>query len=150
TAYEDPTLKKPDIYHAGKWGRYLRAPDFYFQVMRDFQTSFVKLGEIVSIRFGIKTGCDGFFMPHDLTTQVLTKYADAREFKKQYGVDRSSVETRKIKIIKAGDGSVHPIEAEFLAPELHSPMEIDRPLVEESLLRRVVLLVNKPRSELRR
>jgi hypothetical protein len=34
-------------YIAGKWGRYLCAPDFYFEVMQRFRHSFTPLGQIV-------------------------------------------------------------------------------------------------------
>jgi len=30
-------------YGGGKWGRYLRAPDFYFEIMREFGYRFVRL-----------------------------------------------------------------------------------------------------------
>ena len=54
-------------YAAGKWGRYLRAPDLYFEIMARFGNRFVPLGEIVEIRRGITSGCDAFFMPKDVT-----------------------------------------------------------------------------------
>ena len=37
-------------YVAGKWGRFLRAPDIYFKIMKDYGGSFVKLAK--SRRFG--------------------------------------------------------------------------------------------------
>ena len=54
-------------YVAGKWGRYLRAPDLYFEIMNRFREKFVPLGKLSKIRFGVKTGCDDFFMPRDVT-----------------------------------------------------------------------------------
>jgi type I restriction-modification system DNA methylase subunit len=137
-------------YAAGKWGRYLRAPDFYFEVMREFGTRFVPLGEITEIRRGITSGCDAFFMPHDITGWALETCLHNAEFKRRFGgVERAPVESGKVKLIRAGDGSVHPIEAEYLRPEVHSLMTIDRPQVRASDLDRVVLLVSKPLSELR-
>ncbi|UCE62310.1 MAG: hypothetical protein JSU63_11470 [Phycisphaerales bacterium] len=65
-------------YVAGKWGRYLRAPDFYFEVMQRFGQRFVALGEIVDVRYGVKTGCDAFFMPLDVTEHVLSGLSPAR------------------------------------------------------------------------
>ena len=37
-------------YVAGKWGRFLRAPDIYFKIMKNYGERFVKLGEIAEIR----------------------------------------------------------------------------------------------------
>jgi methylase of polypeptide subunit release factors len=136
------------VYVAGKWGRYLRAPDLYFDLMGEFGDKFLPLGELVSIRFGLKSGCDAFFMPRDITRKVLEKFESPREFRKNFGVDRGAVSEGRLKIIKAGDGSVHPMEAEFLAPEIHSLMKIDHPIVQAEELDRVVLLVDKPISKL--
>src|SRR5205823_928377 len=63
-----PGMFSPETqaYRAGKWGRYVRAPDVYFEIMRRFGKRFVALGEIAAVRFGVKTGCDAFFMPRDV------------------------------------------------------------------------------------
>src|SRR6185437_9535028 len=67
-------------YGGGKWGRYLRAPDFYFDIMREFGDKFVRLGEIASIRFGIKSGCDAFFMPRNVSAELLDEYSSELEW----------------------------------------------------------------------
>ena len=36
----------PSGYGGGKWGKYLRAPDLYFQIMRRYGNRFVQFGEI--------------------------------------------------------------------------------------------------------
>lgn len=131
-----------DEYAAGKWGRYLRAPNLYFEIMREFGDRFAPVGELCEIRRGITSGCDAFFMPHDITPRALADFEGAREFRREFGVDRSDVERGAIKIIKAGDRSVHPIEAEFLAPEVHSLMKLTRPTVGAADLDRVVLLLS--------
>jgi methylase of polypeptide subunit release factors len=137
-------------YVAGKWGRYVRAPDFYFEIMRRFGNHFVPLGEIVDVRFGVKSGCDAFFMPTDITDNLLHACSNEREFRgRSGGAARKDVESGALRIIRAGDGSVHPIEAEFLRPEIHSLMKVDRPIVRPKHLNRVVLLVGQPLKELR-
>jgi methylase of polypeptide subunit release factors len=130
-------------YAAGKWGRYVRAPDLYFDVMRRYGSRFVALGEIADIRFGVKSGCDAFFMPKDITAQMLTAHQSDRDFRRNAGgAPRKDVASGKLKIVKAGDGSVHAIEAKYLAPEVHSLMKVTRPLVRARDLDRVVLLVS--------
>jgi hypothetical protein len=64
----------PGGYGGGKWGKYLRAPDLYFEIKRDYGQRFVALGEIAEIRFGVKSGCDKFFMPRDVSAKFLGKY----------------------------------------------------------------------------
>jgi hypothetical protein len=136
-------------YVAGKWGRYLRAPGLYFEIMRNYGTYFVRLGEIAGIRFGVKTGCDAFFMPRDISNDALEEVQKPREFKRRFGADRDDISAGTVKIIRAGDGSQFPIEAEYLEPEVHSLMTIDRPIVRGRDLDRVVLMVGKKEEELK-
>src|SRR6266704_3027434 len=129
---EDESEQEPisaGSYAAGKWGRYVRAPDFYFAIMREFGTRFAPLGELVTVRFGVKSGCDAFFMPRDISQEALERFSGTREFRREYGVDREAVASGQLKIVKAGDGSVHPIESDFLRPEVHTLRGISRPVV---------------------
>lgn len=137
-------------YVAGKWGRYIRAPDFYFEVLRRFGRRFVALGEIATVRRGPTTGCDAFFMPRDVTDELLRECATDAAFKRRAGgAPRKDAEAGKLRVIQAGDGSIHAIEAEYLAPELHSPILVDRPTVRAKDLDRVILLVGQPMKDLR-
>ncbi|MBE3063948.1 MAG: hypothetical protein IMZ69_02890 [Spirochaetes bacterium] len=139
-----------EVYRAGKWGRYVRAPDVYFDIMRRFAERFVPLGEIASIGRGITSGCDAFFMPRDITATMLAAHHTDRSFRQHTGgAPRKDVESGQLRIIKAGDGSVHPIEAKYVAPEVHSLMKVDRPMVREADLDRVVLLVGEPMDRLK-
>ncbi|MBM4019589.1 MAG: hypothetical protein FJ288_14930, partial [Planctomycetes bacterium] len=134
-------------YAAGKWGRFLRAPDFYFRLMSRYGHRFVRLGEIAEIRRGITSGCDAFFMPHDVTDKVLAR---ARSGERWLDIGfmapcpRRAVESGRVRIVRAGDGTLHPVEARFLRPEVHSLMEVRRPVIRARDLDRVVLWVDKP------
>ncbi len=45
-----------------KWGgKYLRAPDIYHHILTTYSDKFVRLGDIATVRFGIKTGANAFF-----------------------------------------------------------------------------------------
>ena len=130
-------------YGAGKWGRYVRAPDFYFEVMSRYGKQFVPLGEIAAIRRGITSGCDAFFMPKDISTQMLQQHQADRAFREQTGVSRSDVESGKLRILQAGDGSLHPVETRYVSPEVHSLMKVTRPVIRSGDVDRVVLLVRE-------
>ena len=138
-------------YVAGKWGRFLRAPDLYFRLMREYRSGFVRLGEIAEIKRGITSGCDAFFMPHDVTEKVLAELQEGlpwNDFGLMSPCKRSEVESGKVRIVKAGDGTLHPVETEYLRPELHSLMNVDRPVVRARDVDRVVLWVSKRLDEL--
>ncbi len=139
-----------ETYRAGKWGRYVRAPDVFFDIMRRFGRQFVALGEIATIRRGITSGCDAFFMPRDITADVLTAHESDRDFRRHSGgAPRKDVESGELRIIKAGDGTVHPIESKCLAPEVHSLMNVDRPIIRAKDVDRIVLLVAEPMNQLK-
>lgn len=138
-------------YAAGKWGRYLRAPDIYFKLLREYGDRFVRLGEIAEVRRGITSGCDAFFMPRDVTERILNELKDGLPW---YDVPlmthckRSEIESGEVRIVRAGDGTLHPIETKYLRPELHTLMEVDRPVIRAKDVDRVVLWVNEPLNRL--
>ncbi|MBI4568010.1 MAG: SAM-dependent DNA methyltransferase, partial [Planctomycetes bacterium] len=150
----EPAARKPGAtakggggsadYVAAKWGRYVRAPRFYFEMMERFRHLLVPLGDLVTIRRGITSGCDAFFMPTDVTEKELRERATEQEFRQRWGVSRASARAGKHRLLLLGDNSAHPIEAEYVAPEVHSLMKIDRPVVRADDLDRVVLLIDKP------
>jgi len=138
-------------YVAGKWGRFLRAPDIYFKIMKDYGERFVKLGEIAEIRRGITSGCDDFFMPVDVTKQTLAAVRRGLPWI-DVGLMAScpikEIESGNVRIVLAGDKTLHPIEAIYLRPEVHSLMAVDRPVIRARDVRRVVLWVDRPLKEL--
>ena len=62
---------------------------------------------------------------------------------------RIQVENGEVTILKCGDGTLHPVESGFVKREVHSLMQVDRPVVSPEQLDRVVLWVDKPLTELR-
>ncbi len=142
----------PSGYGGGKWGKYLRAPDFYFRIMEQFGNRFVQFGEIATIRRGITSGCDAFFMPRDVSAKFLADYPTTSDWKDApiYSPSkRAEVETGRVKLILAGNGTVHPIESVYLAPEVHSLMEIDGPTIDVGSLKHLILLIADKPSDLR-
>ena len=134
-------------YVAGKWGRFLRAPDLYFRLIRDYGGRLVRLGEVSEVSFGIKSGCDAFFMPHDVTEEVLDEVKEGLLWTNvglMTSCKRSEVESGEVRIVRAGDNTLHPIETKYIKPEIHSLMQVDRPVIHACDSDRVVLWVNEP------
>jgi hypothetical protein len=61
---------------------------------------------------------------------------------------RKGIASGKIAVIEAGDGSLHCVEREYLRLEVHSLMQVDRPIVRSAQLDRVVLWVDQPLKDL--
>jgi len=142
----------PSGYGGGKWGKYLRAPDFYFRILERFGNRFVQFAEVAAIRRGITSGCDAFFMPRDVSAKFLEEYPTARDWKDApiYApCTRSDVETGEVKLVEAGNGTIHPVEAKYLAPEVHSLMKVKRPVILPQHADRLVLLVSAVDSKAR-
>ncbi len=152
TVMEMPEMGYVRQYGGGKWGKFLRAPDLYFEIMERLGKRFVRLGEIASIKRGITSGCDDFFMPRDVTAKFLAKYVTPREWNDAPILSpckRSEAESGAVKLVEAGDGTIHAIESEYLAPEVHSLMKIQRPVIVPEELDRLILLVSAPIAELK-
>jgi hypothetical protein len=138
-------------YGGGKWGKYLRAPNLYFRMMERYGQRFALLGEIAKIRFGVKSGCDAFFMPEDVSDSILQDYSmlDWNNAPLHEHCKRAEVQSGQVRLVKAGDGTIHPVEAEYLKPELHSMMSIQRPLVAPKEVTSIVLMVGQPKDALK-
>ena len=139
-------VKCPGIYYGSKWGIYLRAPDLIFELQDSYRDRLVPLDEIAEVKFGVKTGSDKFFFVRDVTDQRLTETASPQAFKAKYGIQQ--VQTDKVRLVLAGDKTLHLIEAEFLEPEVHSLREIRRGAIDQSRLERKLFLCGKSKAEL--
>lgn len=139
-------------YGGGKWGRYLRAPDFYFEILREFGGKFVRLGEIATIKRGITSGCDAFFMPRNVSAKLLEENPSEIEWRVlplMRRCKREEVESGRVVIVKCGDGTLHPVEGKYVRPEVHSLMQVNRPVVTPDQLDRVVLWVSEDLKEIK-
>ena len=62
-----------------KWGKYLRAPDIYFEIMKKCADKFVPLEKVADIRRGFTTGINEFFY---LTDGQVEHWGIEKEFLK--------------------------------------------------------------------
>jgi methylase of polypeptide subunit release factors len=136
------------MYRGGKWGVYLRAPDLYFELIESYGSNFVPLGEIAGVRRGVTSGCDDFFMPINITQEALNERSPTG-FRRRYHCSRDEVAEGKVYIVRSGDGTEHPIEGEYLKPEVHSLMGIEGVRFDSRQTQRVMLLVSKSLEELK-
>ncbi len=65
--------------HVGdKWGgKYLRAPDIYHTILNNYGNKLVRLGDVATVRFGIKTGANDFFY---LTPETIKHWGVEAEY----------------------------------------------------------------------
>jgi len=121
-------------------------------MMREFGDCFTRMGEITTFVRGITSGCDAFFMPRNVSAQLLSENESEQEWKAlplMRRCRREQVVSGDVVIVQCGDKTLHPVEAKYVRPEVHSLMQVDRPLVSEKQIDRVVLWVNEPLAELK-
>jgi len=70
----DPEQQK---YVGAKWGKYLRAPEIFFKILKKGKDKFVPLKEIADVRRGFTTGANEFFY---LTEEEIKKWGIEKEF----------------------------------------------------------------------
>jgi hypothetical protein len=148
---ESESHSADETYYGGKWGIHLRAPDLWFDLMDRFGDRFAPLGELATIRRGVTTGKDEFFLPRDVSQECLRKFSAFHEFQQEFGVRREEVESRRIYLVRCGEGygEIRPIEAEYLEPEVHSLMEVKGYTVRPEDCGRMILLVGQPKAKLK-
>jgi len=134
-------------YTGYKWGLFLRAPRIFFTLLRIGGNAFVPLVSIASIKRGVTTGCDKFFFPQDITEECLEQITDRNAFRERYGISRHA--TDHIRIVRAGDGTVHLIESKYLEPVVFNLMEINSVVVEKERLHKCILRVSEPKYDLK-
>lgn len=64
-------------YIGAKWGKYVRAPEIFFKVLKKGKCKLVSLKDMAEVRFGIKTGANEFFY---LTEEELNRRGIEKEF----------------------------------------------------------------------
>ena len=56
-----------------RWGKYLRAPDVYFEILEKCKDKLVPFSKVATTRFGTKTGINDFFYLTEVKTDKKNK-----------------------------------------------------------------------------
>jgi len=78
-----------------KWGKYLRAPDVYFEILEKCRDKLVPLKEVAKLEYGIKTGIADFFL---ITDDVANHWGIEKEFLVPIVTSLKEIDTPVIKI----------------------------------------------------
>ncbi|MCX6030572.1 MAG: N-6 DNA methylase [Chloroflexi bacterium] len=128
-------------YVGSKWSVHLRAPDLFFELMDAFRDRLVPLRSVAKVSYGVKSGADEFFYVQDITDAV-----DDVTLAGVYGVNPD--QKASLRVVRAGDGSAHVLEARYLRPLVFNVMEVDGAVVDPKGLKKQVLLVSESQEEL--
>lgn len=92
-------------------GRYLRAPDLFFEMLEACGPLLCRLDALAAVRFGIKTGANDFFYLERVEGPADTHRTAAGD----------------ALLVRNGMGEVQRIETRYLQPALRSPRELRTP-----------------------
>jgi len=131
-------LREQGGHYAGtKWSTYLRAPDLFFELLDTFGDRLVPLRNAATVKYGVKSGADKFFYVQDITDDLNNE-----TLAEVYGLARS--QTGSVRVAKAGDGSAHLIEAQYLQPLIFNVMEVSGLTIDPATLNKKILVVSEP------
>lgn len=133
-------LNEEGNFIGSKWTKFLKAPKVYWKILERGRDNLCHLGNIADVRRGFTSGANEFFYVQDITDNYTEK-----ELKFNFGIDRKS----NLRIVMAGDGSIHQIEKEFLKPIITSPKEIRSLTVKPKDIEFKVVLIDKKKEELK-
>ena len=113
-----------------KWGKYLRAPDVYFEILEKCKDKLVPLKDIADVRRGYTTGINEFFYLEEIKEEKL-----------------SSSKTVWYKNSRGWQGK---IEKKYLKPVIKSPKESKSIIIDPSKLKFKIFICNKSEEELKK
>lgn len=133
-------LDEEGRFIGSKWTKFLKAPKVYWQMLERAEGKLCRLGSIADVRQGFISGANDFFYVRDITERYTLK-----DLQLKFGLDKKS----GLRVIMAGDGSIHQVEKEFLKRIITSPKDIKRLNVNPEEVDFKVILIHKERKELK-
>jgi len=141
-------IKQQTLQQYSKWTQFLKAPKIYFDILE--KGEFVPLKELADVKFGLKTGCNEFFVVKDVTDKIKNEQLNTLV----YNVDRLStikqVKQNKLRVVENGFNEFWLIESKFLKPYLKSSRDVNKYEIQESdLVSKIILIENETAKKIR-
>jgi len=111
-----------------KWGKYLRAPDVYFDILEKCKDNLVPFKSIADVRRGVTTGINEFFYLQPI----------------------EEIKERKTILCKNTRGWQGEIESRYLKPVIKSPKESESIIIDPKKLKNLIFICNKSKAQLKK
>jgi hypothetical protein len=105
-----------DAYVGAKWGRYIRSTNCIYRLQRARRDAFVPMQQVATVRRGITTNCDDFFLVADVTDDALRRFTAEQDFRERFGASRRRVSGNTVAIVRRADGVEAALERTYLRP----------------------------------
>jgi len=100
------------------------APKVYFDILEKGGNKFVPLSDLATVKFGLKTGCNDFFIVKDITSQADDKLLQAVVNNIERITTIRQVQNKNLCLVKNGFNEFWLLEKQFLFPMLTSPKDL--------------------------
>lgn len=126
--YRITCIPQSDLATQNKWSVFHKAPKVYWQILEKGGNKWKKLKEVAEVKFGIKTGCNEFFLLKDLTDtaeDALIQTAMNLKPTQKHSIPKTlaALKAAKLCLVKSGFEEVWLIEEDLLFPILTSPKD---------------------------
>lgn len=133
-----------------KWGQFLKAPKVYFDILDRGGKLFIPLNSLAEVKFGIKTGCNEFFILKDVTETISESKIGAiiNNMFELNSVGR--IRNKNLRIIENGYNELWLIEKDFIKPMLTSPKDLPTYSARPEDLPYSILMVHQDKKGLKK
>ncbi|MDI6802613.1 MAG: N-6 DNA methylase [Bacteroidota bacterium] len=151
-------VKQSDIIHElqgkedlAKWGKYLRAPDVYFEILEKCKDKLVPLKQIADVRFGIKTGINEFFYLTSIVTLSEAKGLTSIEKKDSSSRLKSNGTQNDMRVQCRNDrGWEGEIEQKYLKRIIKDSSQFKKILIESNEVTVLLFVCNESKEKLKK
>lgn len=138
-------IPQSNLQKHSKWGQFLKAPKVLVDILKRGESVFGKLSDVADVKFGLKTGCNEFFIVKDLTDEISKEEIDLALFNPDGNRSSKDLKKNELRIVQNGFKELWIIEEKFLKPFLKSSKEVNKYSISEKDLTQKIILI--PESE---
>ncbi|MDZ4845950.1 MAG: N-6 DNA methylase [Chitinophagales bacterium] len=142
-------VKQETLSNFTKWGQFLKAPKVYFDIIEKGANKFVPLKQLADVKFGIKTGCNEFFILEDKTATANSALLQAAMNNTDAFTSTKQLKDAKLKLMLNGYSELWLIEEECLQPILTSPKDVSAYLISQKAVQNKFVLTHEAKKSLR-
>ncbi|MFN8277550.1 MAG: N-6 DNA methylase [Chitinophagales bacterium] len=119
--FQSTCLRQADLRHHQKWGKFLKAPAVYFEISEKINQRAQPLSGVASVKFGIKTGCNEYFILRASSAKpnLAINYSEESDL-------NSMLQAGELIVVENGLNEVIILEKEALGTFLASPKELNK------------------------
>jgi type I restriction enzyme M protein len=146
-------IEQKELKEHTKWAQFLKAPKVYFDILKRGKEQWTSLGEengIAEVKFGIKTGCNEFFIIQDITDTAEEIHLKATVNNTIHLTSKREVKQNKLRLIQNGLNEIWLIEEEFIKDCIKSPKHLSTYTTSINAEKTGLLFVNIPESKLKK